>query len=331
MFEIVFLGTSAGAPSIHRGLAAQIVIAREHRFLIDCGEGTQRQILKSGVGFRKLNRVLLTHGHLDHILGLGGLVSTYVNWEEGIEFLEIYGSYSTLRRVSNLIFGVAIAGIEPPMPINLVTLKPGSVILDDKYMTVSAFPVEHRGKGNFGFVFQQKSHRPFLQEKAEALRVPAGPERAALVRGETVTLPDGRRVTPDEVLGEALPGARLVHIGDVAKTDGLHKIVQGADCLVIEATYLKNEADIAEAVGHLTAEQATRFASECHVKTLILTHISRRNAERDVYAEASPIFPNTYVARDFDHFVVGRGQPVEKRPLDSDFRIGVDKTNTVEY
>lgn len=313
MFEIVFLGTSAGSPSVHRGLAAQIVIAREHRFLIDCGEGTQRQILKSGIGFRKLNRVLLTHGHLDHILGLGGLISSFVQWDEGIDFLEIYGGYYTLRRVADLVFGVAIRGIDPPMPIELMTLKANDLILEDKHMTVRAFPVTHRGSGNFGFIFEQKSHRPFLQEKATALDVPFGPERSRLVRGESVTLTDGRTVQPHEVLGDPIPGAKLVHIGDVGRTDDLYEYVQNADCLVIEATYLDDEADIAEAVGHLTASQAARLAQETGVKTLILTHISRRNSERDVRKEAQAVFPNTYVARDFDHYVISRGQPVQKK------------------
>ena len=90
MFEITFLGTSASAPSIHRGLSAQVVKHNEHRFLIDCGEGTQRQILKSGLGFKRLNRILITHGHLDHILGLGGLLSTFMRWE-AIDEIEIFG------------------------------------------------------------------------------------------------------------------------------------------------------------------------------------------------------------------------------------------------
>jgi ribonuclease Z len=104
MFEIVFLGTSASAPSIHRGLPAQIVLAGEYRFLIDCGEGTQRQILRSGVGFKRLNTILLTHSHLDHILGLGGLISTFASWEE-ISENDNWGGKPTLDRVQKLLYG----------------------------------------------------------------------------------------------------------------------------------------------------------------------------------------------------------------------------------
>lgn len=314
MFEIIFLGTSAAAPSIYRGLSSQIIIANEHRFLIDCGEGTQRQILKSGVGFRRLNRILLTHGHLDHILGLAGLISTFVNWEDGIENLEIYGGRETLLRVKDLVFGVAIRGVKLPIPIDLVVLKDGDIILEDKHKTVSAFPVIHRGRGNFGYIFQQKPHRPFSDERATELNIPAGPERAGLVRGESITLDDGRTIHPDDVLGDVIPGIKLVHIGDVGEIETLYQYVQDADCLVIEATYLDAEADIASQVGHITATQAATLAKEAGVKSLILTHLSRRNSERDTLDEAVAIFPETYVARDFDHFVLTRGKGIEKRP-----------------
>lgn len=313
MFEIIFLGTSAAAPSIYRGLSSQIVIANEHRFLVDCGEGTQRQILKSGVGFRRLNRILLTHGHLDHILGLAGLVSTFVNWEDGIENLEIYGGRQTLLRVKDLVFGVALRGVRLPIPIDLVVLNDRDIILEDKHKMVSAFPVIHRGRGNFGYIFQQKPHRPFSEERATELNIPAGPERAELVRGESITLADGRVIHPDDVLGDALPGVKLVHIGDVGETETLHQYVEDADCLVIEATYLDAEADIAAQVGHITATQAAQLAKEAGVKTLILTHLSRRNGERETLNEATAIFPETYVARDFDHFILTRGKGVEKQ------------------
>ncbi|PJF44163.1 MAG: ribonuclease Z [Phototrophicales bacterium] len=313
MFEIVFLGTSAAAPSIHRGMPAQMVIARENRFLVDCGEGTQRQILKSGVGFRRMNRILLTHGHLDHILGLGGLLSTIANWEEGIEYLEIYGGASTLERVHYLVFGVALRGFVPPMSITLHELSPHMVIFEDKHMQISAFPVIHRGSDNFGFIFQQHEHRPFLEEKATALGIPAGPERASLVRGENITLADGRVVTPEDVLGPPILGSKYVHIGDIAVLDDdIYATVAHADCLVIEATYLDEEVDIARSVGHITAGEAARMAAETGVKTLILTHISRRNSERAIRDEACHYFANTYVARDFDRFRISRGHPVQK-------------------
>jgi len=114
VIEIVFLGTSASAPSIHRGLSAHIVFYKNYRFLVDCGEGTQRQILRSGLGFKRLNRILLTHGHLDHMFGLGGLVSTFARWEP-IEHLEIYGGSWALQRVHDLIYGVVLRGAKSPL------------------------------------------------------------------------------------------------------------------------------------------------------------------------------------------------------------------------
>jgi ribonuclease Z len=311
MFEIVFLGTSASAPSVYRSLPAQAILAGEHRFLVDCGEGTQRQILRSGIGFKRLNHILLTHGHLDHILGLGGLISTFVRWEN-INEIEIWGGESALNRVQALLFGVVLDFDRLPVDIHLIDLKPGP-IFQGKDFTVEAFPVTHRGRGNFGFIFQQHAHRPFLAEKADALGVPAGPERSQLVRGETITLADGQVITPDMVLGPAVPGVKLVHIGDTGRTDNIAQHVRGADALVIEATFLDEDAESARAFGHITARQAAALAAENDVKTLILTHVSRRYRERDIIAEARAVFPDAYVARDMDHFVLYRGRPVEKR------------------
>jgi ribonuclease Z len=310
MFEIVFLGTSAAAPSIHRGLTASAVLAGEHRFLVDCGEGTQRQILRSGIGYKKLSHILLTHGHLDHILGLGGLVSTFARWES-MEEITIYGGRATLDRVHALLFGVVLHYETLSVAIRLLELQPG-VIFQGKDFTVSAIPVSHRGPGNFGFIFQENDRRPFLPERAAALGVPAGPERGALVAGESITLADGRRITPDQVLGEVIRGTKLVYIGDTGRTDNLRTAVRDADALVIEATFLADERDNAPLHGHITAGMAAELAHECGVGTLILNHISRRYREADVLAEARAIFPNTWVARDLDHFIVRRGKPVEK-------------------
>jgi ribonuclease Z len=305
MFEIVFFGTSASAPSIQRGLSAHAVLAGEHRFLIDCGEGTQRQILRSGIGFKRLNRILLTHAHLDHILGLGGLVSTFARWEN-IDSLEIFGSRVTLERVHALLFGVVLRYERLAVQVKLLELQPG-VFLESKDFTVAAFPVSHRGSHSLGYVFQERTRRPFLVERAEALGVPAGPERGRLVAGEHVTLADGTAVTPDMVLGEPVEGIKLVCIGDIGRLDNVREHVANADALVIEATFLERDAETAARFGHITARQAAEMARETGVRALILTHVSRRYREAHILHEARALFPDTIVARDLDHYQLRRG------------------------
>ena len=304
MFEILFLGTSASAPSAKRGLSAQIVKHNEYRFLIDCGEGTQRQILQSGTGFKNLTRILLTHGHLDHILGLGGLMSTFLRWE-AVDELDIFGGRSALDRVHDLLYGVVLRGNQPPMPLRLNEIKPGTFFESDDF-TVTAFPVTHRGPDCLGYVFEGKARRPFLPEKADELGVPFGPERRDLVAGKEITLPDGKRIKPDDVLGPVQKGLKLVVVGDTGKTEDLLEVSKDADALVIESTYLDEEAEMAHQFSHLTARQAAELAVKSGVKKLILTHISRRYREKDVLEEAQAIFPNATVARDFDSFQIKR-------------------------
>ncbi len=305
MFEIVFLGTSASAPSIHRGLSSQVFLHNEYRFLVDCGEGTQRQILKSGIGFKRLNKILITHGHLDHILGLAGLLSTLMRWE-AMDELEIMAGSWALERIHDLLHGVVLRGKPAPIPLNLTPITPG-VLFEDSDFTVSAFPVYHRGQGCYGYLFEEKARRPFLPDKAEELGIPPGPWRRDLVAGQISTLPDGRRIHPDDVLGESRPGSKVVHVGDVGRTDDLIDICRDADALIIEATYLSEEAQMALDFAHLTAQEAAELAIKAGVRNLILTHISRRYRERDVYNEARAVFPNTVVARDFDHYQIRRG------------------------
>lgn len=323
MFELVFLGTSASAPSVHRGLPSLAVLAGEHRYLVDCGEGTQRQILRSGIGYKKLNRVLLTHAHLDHILGLGGLVSTFAHFES-VEFLEIFGGKPALDRVESLLYSVVLREERAPMPIHLIDIKTTKALnstkqfsitgsdlyplLDARQYEVFAFPVQHRGPGNFGFEFRERTHRPFLVENAEALGVPPGPERGQLVRGRPVTLADGRVIKPSDVLGSDVAGSKLVIMADVGRVDNLAEQCRDADTLVIEATFLDDHAEEARAFGHITARMAAELAVKANVKSLILWHVSRRYRERDVLAEARSVFPNAFVARDFDHFVLKRGE-----------------------
>ncbi len=309
MFELVFLGTSASAPTVHRGLSAALVMAQEHRFLIDCGEGTQRQILRSGLGFRRLDKILLTHGHLDHILGLGGLASTLGHWE-ALETLDIYGGAPALARVHRLMEVVFGVGNTPQTGVKLHPIEAGT-LFEGKGFTLSAFTVTHRGAGCFGFTFEEETRSQFDNSKAEALGIPAGPERRELVAGRPVTLADGRTVQPEEVLGEPQKGVKLCFVGDVGRTGPLHKLVAGADLLAIEATYIEEERELAKSHGHITALAAARLALKAGVKQLVLHHISRRYRARDVLEEAQAVFPNTVVAGDLDTFQVRKGKPVE--------------------
>lgn len=304
MFEITFLGTSASAPSPKRNLPSYLVQHDEYRFLIDCGEGTQRQILQSGIGFKRLNRILITHGHLDHILGLAGLLSTFMRWES-IDDLEIYGGASALDRIRDLLYGVVLRGGAPPMPIKLIPIKKGVFFETDDF-SITAFPVSHRGPDCLGYLFEEKSRRPFLAEEAEKLGVPAGPMRGKLVKGEAICLEDGREITPDMVMGELRRGTRLAALGDLGETESLVEILQGVDGLVIESTYIDEEADMAKQFQHLTARQAAEFAKKIKAGKLMLTHLSRRYREKDVLAEAQSVFAEAVVARDFDTFTIKR-------------------------
>lgn len=278
---------------------------RDHRFLIDCGEGTQRQILRSGLGFKRLQKILITHGHLDHILGLGGLLSTLTRWE-AIEHVEIWAGQRALRRIRDLVFGVVFRGEREQLRIEFKEIVPGAIIADGNSFELMAFPVTHRGGQCFGFVFQEKPRRPFLEEKAVELGVPNGPERRDLVQGRTITLPEGKIVHPDDVLGPVEAGTKLVHVGDAGETDDILEHCRDADALVVEATYLHSELDLARRFGHLTALQAAELAQDANVRSLYLTHLSRRYRERDVTAEAQSVFANTVVARDLDHIEVRR-------------------------
>ncbi|MBN1484658.1 MAG: MBL fold metallo-hydrolase [Chloroflexia bacterium] len=303
MFELVFLGTAASAPTVQRNLVSAMVLHREHRFLVDCGEGTQRQIMRSGLGFKRLDKILLTHGHLDHILGLGGIAATMARWGNLSE-LTIYGGRWALERVRALM-DVVLRGDEVALEVYYELIRSGPV-LSTKHVQVQAVPVHHRGPGNFGFIFEEPTHRPFLVEEAEALGVPAGPERRQLVQGEPITLADGRIVHPDQVLGPPVRGTKLGFLGDTARVDNLGQALQGSDALVMEATYLACDTDLARRFGHLTALEAAQFAREVGAGHLYLTHISQRYPPQAVLEEAQAVFPQVTVASDLDRFSVRR-------------------------
>ncbi|MDX9955234.1 MAG: ribonuclease Z, partial [Anaerolineae bacterium] len=255
--------------------------------------------------------------HLDHILGLGGLISTFARWE-AVDHIEVWGGRWTLERVNDLLFRVVLRGARPPVPVEMLEVRPG-VLLNREVLEISAFPVTHRGPGCFGYLFRERSRRPFLPERAAALGVPAGPERRRLVNGEAVTLADGRVILPEDVLGLDRPGVSVAITGDAARVDDLVDAVQGVDLLVCESTYLQQDADMARRFGHLTAGQAAWLAREAGARLLVLNHLSQRYRVQQILEEVRPIFPEVIVARDFDHFQVTRERiEVHNESLDSD-------------
>lgn len=301
MFALTFLGTSASVPSAERNHPALLVEAAGKRVLVDCGEGTQRQLLRSGAGFRRLDRILLTHGHLDHVLGIPGLFSTLQLRQTADEMI-VHGGSGTLDIVSRMLAGLWGAG-RAPIPVAFAPLTAGEVI-DAGEFTVGCFPVRHRDTDSFGFSFQSPARRHLSSDRLAALGVPDGPVRGELAAGRPVVIADGRIIHPEDVLGPPSGGRKLVVIGDAETTDGLSTFVAGADLLVVEATFLDRDAQTARQYGHLTAAEAASLAAANNVRQLVLTHLSGRYQDDEILAEAVRIFPATKIAADFDRIVV---------------------------
>jgi ribonuclease Z len=292
--DIVFLGTSASVPTAQRAPTALLVRRGGERLLFDCGEGTQRQLLRSTVGLPELPEVFVSHFHADHYLGLPGMLKTFAL--RGRELpLTVYGPpglkelFGALRR----IFGKLTYAVE------LVELEPGSVLERDEYNLVT-FPVAH-GVQALGYALVEHP-RPgrFDVETADALGVPPGPERGLLQAGESIDLADGRTITPDEVLGPPRPGRRIVLAGDTAPSPTVREAARGAEVLVHEATFLEEERDRARETAHSTALEAAELAREAEVALLALTHLSNRYFGPEVAREARTIFSETVVPKDFD-------------------------------
>jgi ribonuclease Z len=296
MFELVFLGTAAAVPSAERGLPAVVVARGPDRFLVDCGEGTQRQLMRAGIGFRGLGRVLLTHAHLDHIGGLAGIIATRALF--GLtEPLEIIGSRQTIELVAGYL--AQTVGTPEASGYRLRPISAGPVLALPGWR-IEAAPVAHRRSESLGYVFCEEARRPLLAERLGELGIPPGPDRRALAAGRSVTLADGRHIRPEAVRGPALAGAKLVVIGDVEEIVSLIEPARGADALVIEATFLERDAGLARARGHLTAASAALLAREAGVGRLLLTHISGRYRPQEILAEAAATFPATQIVNDLD-------------------------------
>ena len=304
--DLVFLGTSGSMPTAQRAPTAILVRRGGERLLFDCAEGTQRQLLRSNVGLIELREVFLTHYHADHYLGLPGMLKTFAL--RGREMpITIYGPpglnelFGALRR----IFG------RLTYPYELVEVQPGEVLHRGDY-ALATFAVDH-GVSAMGYALVEEP-RPgrFDVETADSLGVPAGPERGALQRGEAVTLPDGRVVPPESVLGDARPGRKVVISADTAYSQAVVEAARGAGLLVHEATFAEDEKERARETLHSTAAEAAAVAREAEVGLLALTHLSNRYFGGEIEREAQEIFPDTVVPRDLDIIVVPfqeRGSP----------------------
>ncbi len=298
MFELVFLGTAAAVPSAERGLPALFVARGANRLLIDCGEGTQRQLMRAGIGFRGLARVLLTHAHLDHVAGLAGLVATRALW--GLTApVEIVGSGETIGFVRHYL----ALTVGPEKGYRLREIAAGPVFAMPGWR-LDAFAVAHRRTQSLGWRFAEASRRPLLPDRLADFGVPEGPARRMLAEGRAVRLPDGRLIEPAMVQGAEAAGASVAVIGDVEEVALLVPHVRGADALVIEATFLDRDKALARARGHLTAAAGAGLAREAAVGELLLTHISGRYQPEEIRAEAAALFPAVRVVADFERILV---------------------------
>jgi ribonuclease Z len=303
--SLFFAGTAGSVPTARRGLPALLLRAGGERILFDCGEGTQQQLLRS-VGLPELDAIFVTHFHLDHWLGLLGMVKTF-DLRAREKPLTIYGPPG---------LGQLVTGLRPIIgrtayPLATVDLEPHEEIRYESFL-VSAFPVKHRIEA-YGYAIVEDD-RPgrFDVDAARALGVPDGPDFGRLQRGETVN-----GVRPEQVMGETRSGRRIVISGDTAPCQAVEVFAHDADVLVHEATFMEDERARARETFHSTAKQAAEIARDAGVRLLALTHLSTRYFPRDIRDEARTVFPNTIVPRDFDAIDVPfpeRGEPALVKP-----------------
>lgn len=299
--SVFFAGTGGSIPTARRGLPALLVRRGGDRILFDCGEGTQRQLVRS-VGLTELTAVFLTHYHADHWLGLPGLLKTF-DLRARERPLAIYGPPG-LRDL--LALAMRAAG-RVRFELELIELTPGDLLERDGYK-IAPVPVAHRGGISFGYVFYEDA-RPgeFDPDAATALGVVPGPEFGRLQRGKTI-----RGVRPEQVLGPPRPGRKIVISGDTAPCETLAIASHGADVLLHEATFAEEELDRAVETGHSTAGQAAALARDAAVVMLALVHLSTRYPASVLRDEARAKFPNTVLPRDFDLVEIPfpeRGEP----------------------
>jgi ribonuclease Z len=287
--SLFFAGTGGSVPSPRRGLPAILVRRGADRLLFDCGEGTQRQLMRS-VGLADLDSVFITHFHADHWLGLPGMLKSFALRERD-QPLNVYGPRGLRQMMDDTRF---IYG-RLPYELHVFEMDPGQTVPFDGF-EVAAVPVSHRTAGAYGYVLVEDSRPGHLDPRlAEQLGVTPGPDFGRLTRGETVA-----GVAPEQVMGPTREGRKIVISGDTSPCEMLALAAHEADLLVHEATFAEEELERARQTGHSTARQAAQLASDAKARLLALTHISTRYPGGDLREQARTIFAATEAPRDFD-------------------------------
>jgi ribonuclease Z len=302
--DVLFVGTAGSAPSARRGLPATLVRRGGDRLLFDCGEGTQRQLVRS-IGLVELEEVFLTHFHADHVLGLPGMLKTF-SLRQRERPLTVYGPHglNELFRLLRPVVGRQTFALE------LVELEANDELQRDGYR-IAAYATEHV-PGALGFaVVEDPRPGAFDPVRARELGVEPGPDFGRLQAGEPVG-----GVRPEQVMGEPRRGRTVVIAGDSAPCEMTRLVAWQADLLVHEATFLDEEAERAAETRHSTARQAGALAAEADVRMLALTHVSPRYTGRELRDEARAVFEPVIVPHDFDRVEIPfpeRGPPVHVR------------------
>jgi ribonuclease Z len=305
--QVTFLGTSSGVPTRARNVSAVALRLpqRSELWLFDCGEGTQHQFLRSDLRLSQLRRVFVTHMHGDHVFGLPGLLAS-LGLAGSSNGVDLYGP-DPLEAYLQGVLHTSSTRIGYPLAVHRVreAAENGTVLLEDDDIIVRTTPLTHRVPA-YAYRIEEKP-RPgrFDVDQARALAIPPGPIYAALKRGETVSLDDGRRIDGRQLCGPTRPGVSVVYCTDTVFCEAAVALARGADLLIHEATFSHGEAEMAFQRQHSTSTMAAQTAAEAGVQQLVLTHLSPRYAPGnvtsadDLLAEAQAIFPNTILAKDF--------------------------------
>ncbi|MDB4951126.1 MAG: Ribonuclease [Gemmatimonadetes bacterium] len=291
--RVTFLGTAAARPTVGRNVSSLVVQREGDAMVFDCGEGTQRQMMRFGTGF-SFREIFFTHLHADHFLGVIGLLRTLglQGREEPMDLYTPRGTEPLLRQAVEL-------GVERvPFEVRIRGLDHGEKVDHGAY-EIAAFRTQHGGKSLGYAVVEHPRLGRFNAQKARDLGIPEGPLWGKLHHGQAVEV-DGRTIAPEELVGEPRPGRKVVVSGDTRPCPTTREAAAGADLLVHEATFAQDEADRAVATGHSTARDAAELASAAAALRLALTHFSPRYADdpRVLEREARAVFPEALAAYD---------------------------------